>query len=170
MALVDIFPGVSDKAIYIHNGVNMAQFAAVENPGRNSAGRRYILCIASLRPEKGIDVLIRAAKPLLETDESMRLLLAGDGPLREEMETLADSLGIRDEVQFLGTKSRSEVVRLLHECDVLVVPSRAESFGLVVIEALACKKPVVAAAVGGIPEIVEHERRAFLSNRITRKL
>src|SRR5262249_13995196 len=146
-----------EKTIFIHNGVNPRQFRPAEE-GQNRNGReRYLLCVAHLRDYKGIDILLRAAKPLLRADRSLRLQLAGDGPLREELEDLALSLGIHNQTLFLGTKETTEVVSLLHDCEILVLPSREESFGIVLIEAMACKKPVVATAVGGIPEIIEHE-------------
>jgi glycosyltransferase involved in cell wall biosynthesis len=90
------------------------------------------------------------------------LVLAGDGPLRGQLESLARSLGIRDRTQFLGTKGAMEIARLLHECELLVLPSREESFGIVAIEAMVCKRPVVATAVGGIPEIIEQEVSGIL--------
>jgi glycosyltransferase involved in cell wall biosynthesis len=82
-------------------------------------------------------------------------VLVGDGPLRSELEHLAARLGVHRQVEFIGYQSRPGVVRLLNECTLFVLPSRSESLGIAVIEALACGKPVVATAVGGIPEIIE---------------
>jgi glycosyltransferase involved in cell wall biosynthesis len=99
---------------------------------------------------------------LLAGDRSLRLVLAGDGPLRGELEALAASLGVAAQTTFLGFQGASEIVRLLHGCETMVLPSRMESFGIVLIEAMACKTPVVACAVGGIPEIIEHEVSGIL--------
>jgi glycosyltransferase involved in cell wall biosynthesis len=160
--LLQAFPGARAKTIFIHNGVNPAQFSSTEN-GRNRDGRnRYILCIALLNEWKGIDVLLKASKSLLAADDALRLVLIGDGPLRRELEALASSLGIRNQTDFLGGKGAADVASLLRGCEVFALPSRAESFGVVITEAMACKKPVVATKVGGIPEIIENGKTGIL--------
>jgi len=160
--LLEPFPDIEQKTIYIHNGINPAQFRPDEIGPCTSEKTRYILCVAELREYKAIDVLLHAAKPLLANDRSLRLVLAGDGPQRGELEGLASSLGISSQTAFLGTQGASEIVRLLHGCETMVLPSRMEPFGIVLIEAMACKKPVVATRVGGIPEIIEHEVSGLL--------
>ena len=110
---------------------------------------QYILCVADHRHYKGIDTLLKAMKLLLASDRSVRLILAGDGPLRSQLEILALSLGIRNQTLFLGRQEPLDIARLLHGCDIFVLPSRTESFGIAVAEAMVCKKPIVAAAVGG---------------------
>jgi glycosyltransferase involved in cell wall biosynthesis len=159
--LLEVFPQVGDRTMTIHNCVDTAQFIPADNePG--SRRNRYILCVAALDVYKGIDVLLHAAKPLLVEDPSLGLVLAGEGPLRMECEALAASLGIRKQTQFVGHKPGAEIARLLQGCEVFVLPSREEPFGIVLIEAMACRKPVVATAVGGIPEIVEHQKSGIL--------
>jgi len=71
-------------------------------------------------------------------------------------------LGIADKVEFLGRQGRIKVVELLQGCQVFVLPSRSEPFGIVLIEAMACRKPIVATKVGGIPEIIENGRNGIL--------
>src|SRR5262249_6196832 len=66
------------------------------------------------------------------------------------------------QTMFLGTQGAPEIARLLQGCEVFVLPSRMEPFGIAVIEAMACKAPVVASRVGGIPEIIEHEKSGIL--------
>ena len=158
---LEVFPQVRDRTIAIHNCVDTAQFT----PADSEPGRRrdpYILCVAALDVYKGIDVLLHAAKPLLVDDPSLGLVLAGEGPLRMELEGLAASLGIRKQTQFVGHKPGAEIARLLQGCEVFVLPSREEPFGIVLIEAMACRTPIVATAVGGIPEIVEHQKSGIL--------
>src|SRR5262249_36480651 len=99
---------------------------------------------------------------LLTSDPSLRLVLAGDGPMRGELETLASSLAIRNQIEFLGAKGANDIVCRLLLDKKLVLPSREELFGIVIIEAMSCKKPVVASSVGGIPEIIEHEKNGIL--------
>lgn len=122
----------------------------------------YILCVAELQEYKAIDVLLHAASPLLRSDPTLTLLLAGGGPMRAELEELSSALGIRDQTMFLGTQGRHEVARLMQACRLMVLPSRMEPFGIVLIEAMACKTPVIASDIGGVPEIIEHERSGVL--------
>lgn len=153
---VEAFPASRDKTVFIHNAINPAQFRRVED-GQGSVGHtRYILCVAEFREDKAIDVLLHAVKPLLQSDPSLTLVLAGDGPLRDALESLASSLDIRHRTMFLGTQGVVEIANLLHGCEVKALPSRMEPFGIALIEAMACKKAVVASDVGGIPEIIEH--------------
>jgi glycosyltransferase involved in cell wall biosynthesis len=160
--LLEAFPDIEHKTIYIHNGINPAHFRPAESGPGTSEKSRYILCVAELREYKAIDVLLHAAKPLLANDRSLKLVLAGDGPLRGELEDLSSSLGISSQTVFLGTQGMAEIVKLLQGCETMVLPSRMEPFGIVLIEAMACKKPVVATRVGGIPEIIEHEVSGIL--------
>ena len=154
------FPDVRDRAIFIHNGIDPGRFSP--SASTNHGFNRYILCVAELQEYKAVDILLRAATPLLTNDGSLTLVLAGDGPLRQDLESLASSLGIRHRTMFLGTQGASEIATLLHGCEMLVLPSRMEPFGIVLIEAMASRAPVVATNVGGIPEIVEHEVSGLL--------
>jgi glycosyltransferase involved in cell wall biosynthesis len=160
--LLRAFPDLDGRTIFIHNGIDPAQFTPDQRV-RPDGSDRYILCVADLQEYKGIDVLLRAATSLLEDDPSLTVSIAGDGPLRSTLEDLAASLGIRSRTTFLGKQSQSQVVALMRGCAMLVLPSRMESFGIVLIEAMACRVPVVATNVGGIPEIVDHEITGMLA-------
>jgi glycosyltransferase involved in cell wall biosynthesis len=104
---------------------------------------------------KALDVLIKAFENVSILHPTLELWLAGDGPLREELERLANSLVPNGKIKFLGFKPRKEIRRLVQRCTLFTLPSRAEPFGIAILEALACSKPVVATAVGGIPEIIQ---------------
>jgi glycosyltransferase involved in cell wall biosynthesis len=91
-----------------------------------------------------------------------KLLLAGDGPLRKQLEELALTLRGDKRIEFLGWQARHQIVKLLRGCTAFVLPSRSEPFGIAVIEALACTKPVIATRVGGIPEIIENGENGVL--------
>jgi len=157
---IQAFPHVQERTIFVHNGINPLRFGPSDKISRTQS--RFILCVAELQEYKAIDILLRAARPILVNDESLTLVLAGDGPLRRELESLSSSLGIRDRTMFLGTQGAQEIAMLLRRCDVMVLPSRMEPFGMVLIEAMACKAPVVATNVGGIPEIIQHEVSGIL--------
>src|SRR5262249_32619426 len=102
----------------------------------------------------------RALRQLLDRRRDLRLVLVGGNFYRrtrrqeEQLHRLAQELGVRDRVDFVGMKSPHEVADLMRQSSLLVLPSRAESFGLVLVEALACGIPVVATRCGGPADIV----------------
>ncbi|MGE0450087.1 MAG: glycosyltransferase [Vicinamibacterales bacterium] len=99
-----------------------------------------LLFVGRMVPYKGVDVLLRAMVGL-----DAHAMLVGTGPMKRAWEELAASLGVRDRVSFDGEVDRPELVARYHACDVFVLPSvtRAEAFGMVQLEAMACGKPVV---------------------------
>lgn len=112
------------------------------------------LTVAALRPKKGIDVLLRAFRRAFPSDPAVRLRVAGGGELAEDLHELASELGLSERVAFAGQLSRDEVREALWTANAAVVPSRVETFGMVVIEAMATGLPVVATRSGGPEEIV----------------
>jgi glycosyltransferase involved in cell wall biosynthesis/GT2 family glycosyltransferase len=120
-----------------------------------------ILYVGRLEPRKGVDVLLEAIVPLLRDHPDVRVVLAGDdsipGPsgatYRQEFEArFGDELG--DRVRFLGRVTEQELARRYASCDIFVAPSRFESFGLILLEAMMFSKPVVGTALSGMEEIV----------------
>jgi glycosyltransferase involved in cell wall biosynthesis len=105
---------------------------------------------------------LRGFKLALKQDPSLELVLVGDGPLRQRLKKLAKNLSIDHRTKFMGSRGRTEIAQLLHGCLVFVLPSILEPFGIAIIEAMACKKVVVATSVGGIPEIIENGKNGFL--------
>jgi glycosyltransferase involved in cell wall biosynthesis len=126
----------------IHNGL-----AAVDAPPRH-AGGALLGAAGRFVPQKGFDVLLTALAELPQAS----LLLVGDGPERPRLERLLDELGLRDRVELTGW--RDDASRLLAAVDAVVVPSRAEPFGLVALEAMGAGVPVVASDVDGLAEVV----------------
>lgn len=116
--------------------------------------------VKALAPTYGVDLLLQAFAGLQADAElraaqpTLRLLVVGDGPQRAELEALAARLGLGTQVCFAGAVAHDEVPRWLHRIDVFVAPSRAESFGVAVVEAGACGLPVVVSGAGGLPEVV----------------
>lgn len=153
--VVEQFPGLAGRAQFIHNGIRPEEFDPSRGiPDENRCPERYVLTIAAHNPKKGLDVLIEAFARVAVRHPDVHLLLLGDGPLRSRLEDQASRLGLGDRARFLGTRSRGETIALLRRCAVFVLASRAEPFGLAVLEALAAGRPVVATRVGGIREIV----------------
>jgi len=119
------------------------------------------LCVALLSEIKAIDNLIEAFARSFKGDHSISLRIGGDGPKRPILESLVKRLGVDDQVTFIGLLSREKVVAELAIADSFVLPSRYETFGVVVIEALAMGKPVIATRCGG-PESIIREQDGML--------
>jgi N-acetyl-alpha-D-glucosaminyl L-malate synthase BshA len=126
-------------------------------------GEKLILHVSTFRPIKRIADCIRTLA-LIQKIGGPRavLLMCGDGPERSEAEALAASLGVAEQVRFLGKQPQSQVREYLSVADLLLLPSQSESFGLSALEAMASETPVIATRVGGIPEVVEDGGCGFL--------
>lgn len=129
--------------------------APVNRP--RSKGDVQMLFVGSIHDNrKGMDVLLPALKAYLDMPgaRNCRLNIIGDGGKREEFESLARGLGIHDRCSFLGNRSREEVAAAMAACDLFVMPSKYETFGVVYVEAMACGKPVIACSGGPAEEVV----------------
>jgi glycosyltransferase involved in cell wall biosynthesis len=157
-----IFPFLKNRLAFIHNGIDIEEMQVSCGNALPEPRTPYLLCIAMHNEKKGLDVLLRAFALIQDPMPSLKLVLVGDGPLRGELESLASSLGIRERVEFLGLRGRDQVPKLIHGCEAFVLPSRSEPFGIAIVEALACKKPVVSTTVGGIPEIIKNGKNGIL--------
>src|SRR5262249_16385541 len=114
----------------------------------------------NLRREKGHDLLLDAAPAVLARFPDARFEIVGAGPERDGLTRRARDRGIADAVDFVGHVDN--VPARLPEADVFVLPSRSEACPNAVLEAMAAALPVVATKVGGVPEIVEHDRNGLL--------
>lgn len=110
--------------------------------------------VARLDPKKGIRFLLEAVRDLNSTGTPCRLLIVGDGPSISEYKNFVNTSYLIDKINFLG--HQENVIPFLQEMEVFVLPSLSEGMPLVILEAMAVGVPVVATAVGGIPEIVEN--------------
>lgn len=115
-------------------------------------GTRLVANVAALEPPKDQRTLLLAAHTARSSCSDMHWIIAGDGPERDALDVEVRRLGLVDRVHLLGHVARADA--LLAECDVVVMSSRAEGLGTVVLHALALGKPVVATAAGGLPEVV----------------
>lgn len=118
---------------------------------------KRILLVALLTPIKGVPYLLWALHILKKKRNDFFLDIVGDGPNREEYERLSVELGIDDKVCFHGIKSKQEVAEFMRKGHFFVLPSLGETFGVVLIEAMASGLPIIATQVGGIPEIVNEK-------------
>ena len=161
-SVLDAYPLLRNKASFIHNGYDPNEMGVDTTPEDLRRGGVVALCIATLIRKKGIDVLFRAMQLLPPGLLTVRLI--GEGSLRKHLEDLAQTLGLTERIAFLGPRSRRTVFEELRNCDFLVLPSRyaSESFGLAALEAMACGKPVVASAIGGLLELVDQDVTGLL--------
>jgi hypothetical protein len=155
-----IFPDLLPKGNVIHNGVRLEEFKLIGQ--QNASHKPYILCIAAHNKKKGVEYLIRAFQNVAKENDKIKLLLVGDGPLKSKLVSIAEEIGLAHRIIFLGLRDRNETAALLHGCEIFVLPSRAEPFGIVLLEAMVCMKPIVATTVGGIPEIIQDEITGLL--------
>jgi glycosyltransferase involved in cell wall biosynthesis len=118
--------------------------------------------IASLDHKKGIDLLLKAFNNLIKNYPQLRLNICGEGPMKKDIEKFIEDHHLKDRVLLLGKKSKEEVLELLDiHTDVFVLPSREETFGVVVIEAISRGIPVIATRSGG-PEFIINKDCGFL--------
>jgi glycosyltransferase involved in cell wall biosynthesis len=148
-----------EKVSVIHSGIDVEQFA--DPLGRSEAGRpaglpasRHVLAVVGrLVPQKNQASLLRALALLpSQLRAETHTVFIGDGHLEGELRLLAEDLGVRDSVSFLGP--RQDVGEILRAIDLLVLPSNSECLPIVLLEALAAGCPIVATSVGGVPEIL----------------
>jgi len=153
----------------IHNGITPPSLppnhnrTALRTSLGISAETPLILCAARLQKEKDIPTLLRAMNRLAAAHPKSppaKCLIAGEGDERASLESLARSLFLSNSVQFLGF--RNDIPALIDACDLFVLPSLAEPFGLVLLEAMALAKPIIATNTGGPPEIIAHNRTGLL--------
>ena len=167
-----ILPTLGELVTVIPNGVDCKRFHPDMKSARLMAqlgleGQFAIIFVAALTKwhrYKGLDVLLGALKIALRKRKDLRLLVVGDGELREEYRTMATELGISANILFLGDVPDAELPEYYAASDVTVLPSKdqSEGFGLTILEAAATGKPVVASNVGGIPSVVNHGYNGLL--------
>jgi glycosyltransferase involved in cell wall biosynthesis len=151
------------KTSLIYYGIDTLRFKAIPE-GRlsnvrqlwqASASQVVFLCIARMVPQKGIDILLKSyalARHSSDFAEGSLLVLVGTGPLKASLMELAVSLGLAPHVRWLGF--REDIPELLAAADCLVLSSRYEGLGLVLLEAASASLPVIASRISAIPEIV----------------
>jgi len=119
-----------------------------------------LLCVGRLIPIKGHIVLLRAFAAAREQVPELELAIAGRGPLEPALRALAKELRVGQAVRFLGHVS--PIQRAIEEAAIVVVPSMGEGFGMVALEAMERARPVIAAAIGGLGELVRHGETGLL--------
>jgi len=153
-----------DLTYLCYNGVDSREF---HPEGRQrlpelSDAKLVIGIVCVLREEKGLAVLIEAFSRIRAEHDSMKLVIVGQGPMREKLETLRDQLGLQN--QMLLAPATSEVAAWMRSIDIFVLPSTSESFSNSLLEAMACGCCVIGSRVGGTPELICDQSSGLLFN------
>jgi D-inositol-3-phosphate glycosyltransferase len=168
--LVDHYGAEASRIEIVPPGVDHAYFS----PGPRAAARRItglgygpvLAFVGRIQPLKGLDVAVASLAALGRPDARLVVVGGASGPdgLSEErrIRGLADDLGLARHVHFIPPQPHHQLAAWYRAADVVVMPSRSESFGLVALEASACGIPVVAANVGGLRSLVDHGRTGYL--------
>ena len=152
-----------DKLVMVPNGVNIQEYTRNENADLRQFRRKFalpeeklVLYVGRLVYEKGIHVFVNAVPKILGKVDA-KFVVVGNGYMRDPLSNLVKSMGLAHKVMFTGFVD-DETLKNLQRCaDVSVVPSLFEPFGIVALEAMAAKSPVVVSDTGGLSEIVEHD-------------
>lgn len=158
----------------ISNAIPVTEYMVAKDRGREwrlkhgfGHESKLIVSVARLSAEKNPQGLLKAFASTFRGSPEAQLLFVGDGHLRQPLESMANDLGIQGAVHFLG--NRHDVPEVLAAADVFVLASHYEGQGLSIMEAMAAGLPVVATRVGGIPELIDHQKDGYLveANDIT---
>jgi glycosyltransferase involved in cell wall biosynthesis len=162
----NIFRLVGDRQVeVVPNGADSGVFSSVsKDQARTKLGlplqQEILLFVGRLVEIKQIPVLLQAVRQLSRSN--MHLYLVGDGELRGELMATAQQLGVAERCSFVGSRSHEEIPLWLSAADCFVLCSRMEGSPTVLPEAMMCGVPIVATAVGGIPEIITHRETGLL--------
>lgn len=158
--LLDFEPGLQIEVI--GESLRTDFFVPAEGVDKADRTRKSFFVAARLAEQKGLEHLVRAIHLLVEKGlNSFELVIGGDGPDRQKLEELAQNLGVASYCRFLGGLNREQVRERMQKCDVFVLSSLHETFGVVVGEAMACGKPVISTRCGG-PEFFVNETNGVL--------
>ncbi len=165
--------GAAGKVSLLMNAVDTKQFRPDANAREQvrhsynlSNSETVLLFVGRIEEVKQVDKLIKAFA-LLRTNISAQLFIAGDGSLRTVLEKQVGDSKLNNSVHFMGKVSHDELCGLYNMADMLVLPSKMEGVPMVILESLACGTPVVATAVGGIPDLINNGENGFLIDDVS---
>lgn len=129
--------------------------------------KKNILYVGRLVDQKRVIILLDALELIIKNDKNFRLLIVGDGPKKSKLKDKAKKKGIEDRVYLLGNIDNKKLHKIYNLSDVLVLPSKRESFSMVSVEALSCGTPVVATKVGILSDLIKNGKNGFILDKLT---
>jgi glycogen(starch) synthase len=153
-----LVPEIAPRSSVIHNAI---EFPTLE-PQPLSFDPPRLLCLGRLVADKGFDLALAALATVLDHFPNARLIIAGDGPERDNLKQQTIDLQLTHCIEFIGAVPLDKVAQLINDATLVVIPSRVEGFGLVALESALMARPVVATQVGGLAEVVVHEETGLL--------
>jgi glycogen(starch) synthase len=154
----ELSPDIVARSSLIYNGLEAPSLL----PSTLGFEPPRLLCLGRLSPEKGFDVALNAFDIVLKEFPDARLVIAGNGPARLELEKQAARLGIFDHVDFTGWIAPADVPALVNDATLVLMPSRQESLPLVALETALMARPIVATRIGGLPEVIADGQTGLL--------
>ncbi len=157
-----VFGLPNDKLVMVPNGVNTHNYD-IDNDFQTFRAKyalpdeKIVLYVGRLVYEKGIHILINAVPKIL-TKVNAKFIIVGSGYMKEQLLNIVRSMGLEHKVMFEGFMDEPTLLKLQKCADVSVVPSLFEPFGIVALEAMAAKSPIVVSDTGGLSEIVDHDK------------
>lgn len=150
------FYGLRDRPAIVPELIDLAEWRDILAQHPASSHPFTVLFVGRFYRRKRVDVLLRAAAILRTRVPELRLRIVGDGPCRQRWHALARELGVDSVVGWLGDVTRAQLAREYNRADVFCLPSVQEGFGIVLLEAMAAGKPIVAVRAGAVPEVAPH--------------
>jgi len=166
---LDISNSAPEKVVTMYNGIDLTHYQQLDIEKERLAVRQelevsrdatLLVTVAVLRELKGIQYMIRALPEVLDSFPNAYYLIVGDGAHRQALEDEVEKAGMREHVLFTGM--RKDIPRLLSASDVFVLPTLTEALPTVLAEAMAARLPIIASAVGGVPEMIRNGDNGIL--------
>jgi glycosyltransferase involved in cell wall biosynthesis len=164
-SIIEKMPFVKRNKINVINyGIDLKLFKFSEEERKETRLKlnisnhdKVVLFLSLLSKQKGTDIALKAFNELAKNNESIKLIIAGDGEYFEEAKLLANNYKIKSRVIFTGFVHNEDTHKYYNASDIFIFPTlRLESFGIVIAEAMACGTPVIASNIGSIPEVIDN--------------
>lgn len=164
---VSLLKEFNENVFYVPNGFNPRKFFTMNQSKARELlkvpkDRKIIFTFSALIERKGFQYLIDSMNEIIKVRKDILCFIGGSGPMRLKLESQIQNLGLQDYIKLIGYVPDDTISDWLNAADLFVLPSLSESFGVVLIEAMACGKPVVATINGGSEEIIISEEHGLL--------